>query len=893
MDTLKHYGMPRRSGRYPWGSGEEPYQRGAAFMKEYSDLRKKGLSDVEIAEGWGMKTGELRSRKTIARSEMRANLYAEAIRLKDKGYSDSEIGRKMGKNESSIRALLDPVLQERSQRVNSLANVLKLNVDEKKFIDVGLGIENHLGESRTMLKASIEKLKQEGYTVHFIKVPQAGTVHNTHMMVLAPPGTDWREVEANKANVQLPMNHDVLETGRSHYGLDPIKNISSKEVFIRYKEDGGADKDGVIELRRGVSELDLGQANYAQVRIGVDGTHYLKGMAMYADDVPKGFNVIYNTNKNKGTPSEKVFKAMTEDPDNPFGAQIKEGGQRGALNIVYEEGDWMKWSKSLSSQILSKQNPPLVKQQLDLAFKTKNEEFESIMALTNPVIKKKLLSSFADDADSAAVHLKAAALPRQGWHTLLPFPKMNPQEIYAPNYNDGEQVVLIRYPHGGTFEIPTLTVNNRQPMISKIIGRARDAVGIHPKVAERLSGADFDGDSVLVIPTNGKTIKTTSPLKGLQNFNPKESYPPYDGMKTMDGGFWDEKKGVVDFKGKRPSSRTKGLKMGDISNLITDMTIMAASTDEIARAVRHSMVVIDAEKHHLNYKQSFTDNGIAALKKKYQGREDAGAATIISRASSQKAVPHRSEYFDVDPLTGKKIYKYTGETSIKITTNKKGEKIVKTVPKITMSTKMMEVDDARQLSSGTIVEGIYATHANKLKALANQARKVAYHTKSVRVNESARKTYAPEVQSLMAKLNIALKNAPLERQAQLLADKVVRMKIADNPHLKNDYATLKKIKGQAIAEARVRNGSKKNRVDIFPREWEAIQAGAFTNNTLNKIIDNSDLDKVKALATPKPTNTLSPAKAARAKSMKKSGYTSAEIAKQIGVSVTTINKVTG
>jgi len=892
MNVLKHYGMPRRSGRYPWGSGEEPFQRGASFLREYNDLRKKGMSDVEIAEGWGMKSGELRSRKTIARSEMRADLYAEAVRLKNKGYSDSEIGRKMGKNESSIRALLDPVLQERSQRVSSLANVLKTSVDEKKYIDVGLGIENHLGESRTMLKAAVQKLKQDGYTIHFVKVPQAGTSHNTHMMVLAPPGTDWKEVEAHKDQIQLPMNHQVLEEGRSYYGLGPIKSISSKEVYVRYNEEGGADKDGVIEIRRGVENLDLGQANYAQVRIGVDGTHYLKGMAMYADDIPEGYNVIYNTNKKQGTSKEKVFKAMTEDPDNPFGAQIKKGGQRGSLNIVYEEGDWEKWSKSLSSQILSKQGRPLVTQQLDLAYKIKNEEYESILALNNPVIRKKLLTSFADDADSASVHLKAAALPRQGWHTILPFPKMNPQEIYAPNYNDGEQVVLIRYPHGGTFEIPTLTVNNRQPLISKIIGRARDAVGIHPKVAERLSGADFDGDSVLVIPTNGKTIKTTSPLTGLQNFSPRESYPPYDGMKTMDGGIWNEAKGEVDFKGKSPSSRSKGLQMGNISNLITDMTIRGAVDDEIARAVRHSMVVIDAEKHHLNYKKSFVDNGIAALKKRYQGREDAGASTIISRASSDKPVPHRSEYFDIDPKTGKKIWTYTNEISTKITINKKGEKIIKTMPKITMSTKMLEVEDARELSSGTIVEGIYATYANKLKALANQARKAAYHTKSVRVSETARKAYAPEVQSLMAKLNIALKNAPLERQAQLLADKVVRMKVDENPHLKKDYATLKKIKGQAIAEARVRNGASKNRVDFTPREWEAVQAGAFTHNVLTKLIDNSDIDKVKTYATPRPTNALSPAKLAKAKAMKKSGYTAAEIAQSIGVSVTTINKVT-
>ena len=48
--------------------------------------------------------------------------------------------------------------------------------------------------------------------------------------------------------------------------------------------------------------------------------------------------------------------------------------------------------------------------------------------------------------------------------------------------------------------------------------------------------------------------------------------------------------------------------MGDVSNLITDMTIKGANNDELARAVRHSMVVIDSEKHNLDVKASARDN---------------------------------------------------------------------------------------------------------------------------------------------------------------------------------------------------------------------------------------------------------------------------------------------
>ena len=117
--------------------------------------------------------------------------------------------------------------------------------------------------------------------------------------------------------------------------------------------------------------------------------------------------------------------------------------------------------------------------------------------------------------------MSAAALPRQGWHAILPIPSLSDKEIYAPNYNDGEQVALVRFPHGGKFEIPTLTVNNKSKEAKSVMGQARDAVGINPKVAEILSGADFDGDTVLVIPTKESKIQTMNPLEQLKNFDPK------------------------------------------------------------------------------------------------------------------------------------------------------------------------------------------------------------------------------------------------------------------------------------------------------------------------------------------------------------------------------------
>lgn len=863
MSDLKHYGTPQHSGRYPWGSGNDPYQRTSSFVSYVESLKKEGLSEAEIAKGLGMKSTELRRQVSNAKAELREADYSQALRLKNKGYSHVAIGERMGRNESSVRSLLDPAIRARARITEATANVLKEHVQDKKFIDIGKGVENHLGISRVKLQNAVQKLKDdEGYKVHYLQVMQAGTGKKTSLMVLTAPDVEWTDVNQNKDKIEMPIEQFSKDGGRTYQKPQPIQHLKSSEVLIRFGDEGGADKDGTLELRRGVDHLDLGKAHYAQVRVGVDGTHFMKGMAMYTDDIPDGVNVIYNTNKPTGTPPEKVFKPLTEDPKNPFGAVIKKDGHRGALNVLNEEGDWEQWSKSLSSQFLGKQKPALIKQQLDLALKIKEEEYEQIINLTNPTIKKRLLYAFADDADALAVDLKAAALPRQGSYVVLPFPKMKPNEVYAPMYKDGEEVALIRHPHGGIFEIPLLKVNNRQKDIINVIGRPRDAIGIHPKTAEQLSGADFDGDSVIVIPTKGKNITASSPLKQLQNFDPRELYPLPDSVPKM-------KKG------------TKQNEMGKISNLITDMTIRGADQNEIAAAVKHSMVVIDAEKHHLNYKQSFKDNNIALLKKRYQGAENAGASTLLSRASSDLRVDERSDYFKIDPKTGKKVYEYTGESYV----NKKG----KTIVKKTKTTRMAEAKDAFELSSGTRQEAIYAEFANALKSLANKSRKDSIETPKLEYSPSANKTYAKEVESLKAKLNIAERNAPLERKAQTIAEKQIALKIEANPDMEKDK--LKKIRSQEIIEARERVGANKTRVDIEPNEWAAIQAGAVFDNTLVRILDNTDLDVIKKYATPRETNTLSPAKLNKAKAMLKSGHTQAEVAESIGVSPSTIAKI--
>ena len=806
-----------------------------------------------------------------------------------------------------LPSLLEHLLKESSEgrrtQAQRTADELKKMIDEHGMVDVGKGQAYKLGVSDTRLTEALYILEAQGYPVYGAGIPQVTNPgKQTNMKVVCAPGTEHKEIyqfdKIYNPSVDF-VSHDGGET------FDPKfvypKSLDSKRLQIRYAEDGGVDKDGVIELRRGVDDLDLGGSLYSQVRIMVDDSHYLKGMAVYGDDMPPGVDVIFNTNKSKGTPmlgpkDNSVLKPIKKDPNNPFGALIKEGvndpdipepqmggqsyyydkngnKQLSLINKTRDEGDWSQWSKKLPSQFLSKQPIKLVKQQLGLEAANKQDELNDILALTNPTIKKKLLKSFSDDCDAAAIHLQAASLPRQKYQVILPLKNISDNEVYAPGFDNGEKVALVRFPHGGTFEIPILKVNNRNKEGIDILGKTpKDAVGINKNVADRLSGADFDGDTVMVIPLKNNDIRSTPKLKALEGFDPKLEY------KGVPGKF-------------KPMKDTQK-QMGVVSNLITDMTIKGASQDEIAKAVRHSMVVIDAEKHGLDWKKSEKDNDISLLKKKWQGHYDEegkyheGASTLISMAKSQKTVPKRRGSAIINEETGELEWKNAKDKDLYYV-----DKNGKTKMRTQKSTKMAETNDARTLISevNSKVENAYAEYANKMKALANTARKEMISAGNLKYDASAAKTYKKEVDHLDAQLNEAEKNRPLERQAQLIANSVVATKRKDDPNATKEQE--KKWGQQALVEARAKVGAKRVTIDISPREWEAIQSGAISENKLSKILDHADTDKLKEMATPRGyKETITPAKQARIKAMKTSGYTSSEIAKQMGVSTSTISK---
>lgn len=902
---VKHYGTPRHSGRYPWGSGKNP-QRNKNFLTRVEELKKQGLSDTEIARAFDLSTTNYRARYKIARSEEKMEDMRKYVRMRESGMSIAAIAKETGAPESTIRSYLDPVKASKVDKTTYIANHLADLLVEKPYLDVGEGVNRQLNISEEQLKTALAMLEERGYSVQTLSVKQVTNPdQNTTVRVLANAGVTKKEMFDNREKITSPDGLYFEDYGSEARTKQPVKSIDSDRIAVRYAEEGGGDKDGVIELRPGVEDISLGGRQYAQVRIGVDGTHYLKGMAVYNYDMPEGVDVIFNTSKHEGTPmigpkDNTVLKPMQKGEDgqidklNPFGANFKwnyytdKNGNEvySPVNIVNDDEEWDKWQKSLSSQWLSKQPWQLAKRQLELDYTGRENEFNDICSIPNPTVKRQLLETFASECDSAAVHLKGAALPRQGTFAILPVMSMKDTEVYAPNYDNGEEVVLVRFPHAGTFEMPRLRVNNNNPEAKEVLGpNPLHAIGINAHVAAQLSGADFDGDTVLVIPTKNQKIRTSDPLEQLKGFDPKELYrkSPDDIPTGSKGEGFDKQR-----------------EMGKVSNLITDMTIKGVrpDSDEMARAVKHSMVVIDAEKHNLDWRQSERDNDIAELRLKYQGKESGGADTLISkRKRLDRDMPERKEVYSTSSMTeeeyndwlaGKDIYRPTGRTYVK------NGKVVQAKEKHPPY-QILSVDDAHEMSSGYLIEDVYANYANQCKDLANKARSELRRTGKLQQNAEAAKLYKEEVETLNAKLNRAALNAPLERQAQLVAGKNVSAMIQADPTLKDkDRADkLKKIRQKELVSARDRVGAKRNPIDITEREWKAIQAGAISDTRLQQILRYADIGAVRQLATPRAPTGMTTSAKSLARQLLKAGYPQSVVAERVGVSVSTLNKTLG
>lgn len=896
-DTLEHYGTKRHSGRYPWGSGETPYQHSGDFISRIDKLKSHGMSENEILEAinatlpdeYKLGASEFRVARAKAGHDRKALQWDQIRALKEDGKGWTEIGQKLNMSESTVRSMYQNGVGTKKDQAEKIADILKKEVDKKGMIDISEGSNLTLGVSEGKLDEAVYILEAEyGYKRYGVGIKQpTNPRQQTNITVLGKPEFDQSYAYKHQSEIQSLGDYHSDDGGDSFKKLQRPVSMSSDRVAVRYGDEGGLAKDGVMEIRRGVPDLDLGNSHYAQVRIMVDDSHYLKGMAVYSDDLPNGVDIVFNTNKPSGTPKMKVFKPIKDDPDNPFGAAIKANGQStyiGAdgkehlspINKLKEEGDWDTMSKNVSSQFLSKQPVPLIKRQLDLTMADYKAEYDEIMHYTNPTVKKKMLMDFADQCEGTSMTLKASAFPGQSTKVILPLNNISEKEAYCPTYENGTQLALIRYPHAGTFEIPVVTVNNKNLSGKRNLGAIQDAIGINAKVAERLSGADFDGDTVMAIPMSDKVrINSTNPLPGLKNFDPKTAYSVLEGNPN---------------NVRLMKKDEKQKEMGIISNLITDMTLRGATPEDLERAVRHSMVVIDAEKHGLDYKRSERENGIQELKQKYQIRVDedgntkyGGASTLLSRRKQTVRVPERRGSTRIDKETGELIYKESGRTY----KDEKGK--VHTaedeVSRISLT------KDVHTLSSGTKQEELYADFANGLKALTNQARKEAVNMKGIQRDPAAAKKYAAEVESLKAKYQAVLANKPKERRAMIIANANINAKIeAQGLDRKADKKEIKKISAVEMQRARDSVGAsgRNSKIVFTDKEWEAVQNHAISDSMLTKFLNSSDSSEIIKRAMPKASTTLSNAKLSKARAMLDMGYSYAEVAEACNVPKSTI-----
>lgn len=908
VDFLEHYGVGHNdgghSGRYPYGSGDNPNQRDGDFYSYVNELRKSGMKDTEIAEVTGCgSTTILRAMYAQAKDERRMNNIAQMKKLYSEGLNRQQIAERMGVNESTVRSWEDEQRAQRNKAAQATADYLRQQIAEKRIIDIGDGVERELHISKEKLQQALLILEGEGYPIYGAGIHQVTNPNQqTIMKVIGDKDVGYSEAydfKNVKTITEYTCNKD--EEGNDIYEkrFTYPESLDSKRLMIVRPTEGGAEKDGLVTIRPGLADLDLQGSRYSQVRILVDGTHYIKGMAAYEDGMPDGIDIKFYTSKtveDKPTMYD-VLKPIAVDPKNhepdanPFGSLIKpedQGGQYhytdpvtgerklGLINKRSDEGDWGEWGSKVPSQFLSKQPQKLINSQLELTKADYASQFEEIKSLTNPAIRKKELLEFAGACDTAAVELKAMSFPRQSYQVLFPIGSLKDTECYAPNYKDGETLALIRYPHGGTFEIPIVKVNNKNVEAKQLLGdHPKDAIGINSKVAARLSGADFDGDSVMAIPCNSNYskvfIKSTHPLKGLEGFDPHLEYKYHDGIKLM------------------KKSQT-GKEMGTISNLINDMNLKGATEDELARAVRHSMVVIDAAKHKLDYRQSAIDNRIQELKDKYQlhydeeGRPHYGASTLISRAKSPYDIEKTKGSGKIDETTGKVTFKKAEEYYLDKKTGKEVKRMIR-------STKMKETDDAYSLVSElrTPQELAYADFANYMKSLANQARIAFKKSDNLKYDAKAHSVYKKEVEELELELDIAKSNAPRERAAQRLANVRLKAIKEDNPGITS--AEYKKKAQIELTRARALVGAKRHMIEITDKQWEAIQSGAISENRLNEILRYADGAAIKQRAMPRNTgNTISQAQQRKIEAMKNSGYTNEEIASALGVSTSTVNK---
>lgn len=966
--------------------------RGAQFEA----LRAKGLSNSEIARQLGVSEGTVRNmvKKAEAGQSVRTTKLTNAKDMlresvnsidTDQPFSMIDVGEGtemyMGFGQDTKNNALIALQEEGyvvttiqvgqvGNSTNKTTVQVLAKVNDPEFV-AEYGVSGKMNVKGEVVTAEQNALSKYAYS-HLDEIqPVTSTIcENEDGVEVA------RALEKPKQiNIDRVMIADPLDPTPSGI-FDPTtgKEYTMGEV--------NAAKDGTMILRPSAKDLTMTDegntkiTHYAQVRIactdgkGID--RYCKGMAMYGneEDFPDGVDIIFYTNPGKVSADGKVYaesvlKKQKKEEMNPFGADLKASGQRhyidsdgneqlSAVNILREEGDWGNYSLSLPSQFLAKQNVPLVKEQLKATVQEKKDYIDTLSKISDPQVRNKLLEDFADSLDSQAIHLNAAGVSEQRTQVILPCTSLRGTEynedgsvkrygeVYAPGYGDGQKVAIIRYPHANICELPILIVNNNNEEGRRTIGFGKDAIGLPKSALEQLSGADTDGDTGTVIPVSmlnnkGLTVDSKAYFKELVGFDAESTWPYVEGV-TQKSKKWNG----IDKEGKTMTKAERGQEMGLVTNLIMDMSTLgdAVSHDEHVRAIKYSMVAIDAYKHNIDWRQAKEDLNITGLYSKYSSTSRGGGMTLFTRAKSMKQdVPEykegayvtdsktgKTKKLLIDPETGEKLFTYTNGThSKKVGETEDGKGIyddsVREPNKVSVEKlryAWMQGKGAASLASDnpSTKEQMYVEYSDTLHALANSVRRMlsddSYHvidsdgktikkvdskTYREKAKQNATEEDADIIASLRAKLEVAKRNAPKERLAQVYANAAIKARLESNPSIKDDDDALKKLKNAELASARTRTGAngKGTRVVIDKREYEAINSGKVPKTLVADVLKKSDSESLsKCVSNASGTRqVLTASQIARIKAWAASDSRSTpyQMAKSLGVSVSTINKV--
>lgn len=155
-DELYHYGIPRKSGRYPYGSGKEPYQddpKKRRLNKDESAPKARSAAKIASAqknfakkpESVWAKHRRLQAEKRdaeIREAKRKAAAQAEAAKppsQKAKEMSDEELVRAINRLrlEQTYMSMINPSNQQsQQQQAQQQAQKIKITVDKgKRLID--------------------------------------------------------------------------------------------------------------------------------------------------------------------------------------------------------------------------------------------------------------------------------------------------------------------------------------------------------------------------------------------------------------------------------------------------------------------------------------------------------------------------------------------------------------------------------------------------------------------------------------------------------------------------------------------------------------------------------------------------------------------------------------